>query len=141
MSRYTTKKRKISNEPVYTSCKNKHWCVMIRVSFCLLLYSASISFALIASVNLLLFDMYQFESFETFIGVVLIVFCCLGIIGNILTLNAYPPENANRAVYLVLSLAVFDLVFLICALFLLGIPLTSKKFNESDFLVKLLPLM
>ena len=84
--------------------------------------------------------MFQYEFIEESVGFILIVFCCLGIVGNLLTI-AHRPENTNRAGNLVLSLAVFDLAFLIGALFLFGIPLISKKFQESYFLVKFLPFL
>ena len=67
--------------------------------------------------------------FEKLIGSLLIVVSSLGIIGNLLTI-VHRPKNANRAGNLVLSLATFDLVFLICAFLLFGIPLVSEKFRQ-----------
>ena len=76
--------------------------------------------------------MNEFEqvlSFERCVGIILILFSSIGIVGNLFTI-LLRPKNSSRAGNLVLSLAIFDVVFLICAFLLFGIPLISENYKK-----------
>ena len=93
----------------------------------------------------LLFDMLKSNVdinklvLDTSIGSVMLVISILGIIGNLFTL-CYLPRNRSQSGKLVFTLAIFDIIFLICADFLFAFPLISKKVWEH-YLAKLLPLL
>ena len=86
---------------------------------------------IIKSVVMLELRMNEFEhvlTFERCVGIILILVSSVGIIGNLFTI-LFRPKNSSRAGNLVLSLAIFDVVFLICAFLLFGIPLISENYK------------
>ena len=83
--------------------------------------------------------MEPFISFEKCIGIVLVSVALPGSIGNLLTIFNH-PINVSRARNFIFSLAIFDLVFLVCATLLFGLPLISVAYKEHT-LMKILPFL
>ena len=84
---------------------------------------------LVVMVKLRMNEFEQFLSFERCVGIILILVASIGIIGNLFTI-LFRPKNSSRAGNLVFSLAIFDVVFLICAFLLFGIPLISENYKK-----------
>ena len=79
------------------------------------------------------------EVAKVVIGVLSLSISVLGIFGNVYTVVLL-PQNRNRTGNLLLSLAIFDLIYLICSIGIFSLPAVSTWYKHS-VLITILPVV